>query len=179
MTRALLVSLAFLSAMSLSTADAEIYTWKDAQGTMHFAEDLGKVPPKFRKKARKLDSDDSPSVTTPSSPSVTKKPEAPADPVAPSVAGKGEAVGGERFAGRTYDQWKKDLADREAAMTDIRKRIDEIVPQVQSPALKRGEQEKLISEHRALVKQFNEMKGQYNQQVEIARKAGLRVDIQQ
>jgi Domain of unknown function (DUF4124) len=31
---------------------AETYTWKDDQGTVNFADDLGKVPKKYRKKAR-------------------------------------------------------------------------------------------------------------------------------
>jgi hypothetical protein len=34
------------------TAMAETYQWTDEHGTVHFAEDLGKVPKKFRKKAR-------------------------------------------------------------------------------------------------------------------------------
>ena len=34
------------------TAFAETYTWKDDQGTVNFADDLGKVPKKYRKKAR-------------------------------------------------------------------------------------------------------------------------------
>ncbi len=29
---------------------AETYTWKDDQGTVNFADDLGKVPKKYRKK---------------------------------------------------------------------------------------------------------------------------------
>ena len=31
---------------------AETYTWKDDQGTVNFADDLGKVPKKYRKKAK-------------------------------------------------------------------------------------------------------------------------------
>jgi uncharacterized protein DUF4124 len=33
-------------------AFAETYTWEDDQGTINFTEDLGKVPKKYRKKAR-------------------------------------------------------------------------------------------------------------------------------
>ena len=31
---------------------AETYVWEDEQGTVNFAEDLGKVPKNYRKKAR-------------------------------------------------------------------------------------------------------------------------------
>jgi hypothetical protein len=34
------------------TAMADTYEWTDEGGTLHFAEDLGKVPKKFRKKAK-------------------------------------------------------------------------------------------------------------------------------
>lgn len=36
------------------TAAAETYQWTDERGTLNFAEDLGKVPKKYRKKAKRL-----------------------------------------------------------------------------------------------------------------------------
>lgn len=36
------------------TAAAETYQWTDERGTVNFAEDLGKVPKKYRKKAKRL-----------------------------------------------------------------------------------------------------------------------------
>ena len=42
------IILVFFAAFAL----AETYTWTDDQGTVNFADDLGKVPKKYRKKAR-------------------------------------------------------------------------------------------------------------------------------
>ncbi|MBU5636515.1 DUF4124 domain-containing protein [Geomonas sp. Red69] len=36
------------------TAAAETYQWTDERGTVNFADDLGQVPKKYRKKARRL-----------------------------------------------------------------------------------------------------------------------------
>lgn len=40
------------------TALAETYEWVDERGTVNFAEDLGKVPKKYRKKAKRLGGDE-------------------------------------------------------------------------------------------------------------------------
>lgn len=45
------------------SAAAETYQWTDERGTVNFADDLGKVPKKFHKKAKRLGGDDGPSVT--------------------------------------------------------------------------------------------------------------------
>ena len=41
-------------------AFAETYVWEDAQGVLNFAEDLGKVPKQYRKKARVLGEEEPP-----------------------------------------------------------------------------------------------------------------------
>ena len=40
-----------LSLLGADSAAAEIYKWKDAQGRLHFAQDLSRVPPKYRRQA--------------------------------------------------------------------------------------------------------------------------------
>ncbi|WP_224982675.1 DUF4124 domain-containing protein [Geomonas agri] len=40
------------------TALAETYQWTDERGTVNFADDLGQVPKKYRKKARRLGQED-------------------------------------------------------------------------------------------------------------------------
>ncbi|UPU34438.1 DUF4124 domain-containing protein [Geomonas paludis] len=40
------------------TAAAETYQWTDERGTVNFADDLGQVPKKYRKKARRLGQED-------------------------------------------------------------------------------------------------------------------------
>lgn len=55
-------TLMLLLTMTLFTipALAETYIWEDAQGTVNFAEDLGKVPKKYRKKARVVGEEEAP-----------------------------------------------------------------------------------------------------------------------
>lgn len=171
----LTMAVLFMFAASVSAASAETYSWTDAQGTMHFAEDLGAVPAKLRKKVKRLGGDE------PAAPAAAVKTETQmSSPKSPSgaAAGKGEPQTAETYAGKTYDQWKAELAVREDAMSSVRKRIDEIVALVKNPTRK-VEQQKLIDEHTALVKQFKEMRSDYDRQVEAVRKAGLQVNIQQ
>ena len=47
------------------SAVAEMYEWTDAQGTVNFTEDLGKVPKKYRKKAKRLGSEEPPAESAP------------------------------------------------------------------------------------------------------------------
>jgi Domain of unknown function (DUF4124) len=166
----------FLIAFYLSDSYAETYTWTDEQGTVHFTEDLEKVPKKIRNKARILENIEPAQIEKPvvSAPSAT-------DPdvtlqTAPSNE-DGKYSPAEIYAGKTFNQWEKDLNDREAAMKAVRKHIVEIVNLLSSPTTKGAEQEKLLAEHTSLLEQFNGMKTQYNQQVEIARKAGININI--
>lgn len=175
MTRYYLPIIAFVAVVANSTAGAEIYSWPDEQGTLHFTEDLGKVPQKFRNKARGADE------TEPvMEEKATSAPSAKASETLPQavVAPAGDVDDGS-YAGKTYDQWQKELAERETAMTAVRKRIDELAEQAKAPAISWDEQKKLLLEHKSLRAQFKEMKAEYFKQVEIARKAGLTVNIEQ
>ena len=173
MTRTVAIVIGCAAAACVATADAETYTWTDAQGTVHFTEDLGTVPAKLRKKVRKL-GDDEP-VAAPVVKQEVKQTSVKGG--AAATVGKGEPQAVETFAGKTYDQWKVELSVREEAMAAVRKRIDEIVATVKNPTRK-IEQQQLIDEHAALVKQFKEMREDYDRQVETMRKAGLQVNLQ-
>lgn len=179
MMRSTLV-LFFLFAIPPSLASAETYTWTDGVGTVHFTEDLGTVPRKIRKNVRRLDDvESSPAAKSDSLAPGAKLPDTLKHAAPLAAAGKDGFSPMETYAGKTYDQWQKEFSDQEAAMTMVRKRIDEIVALVKSPATRREDQQRLISEHNSLVSRFKEMKDKYNQQVESARKAGLQVNIQQ
>jgi Domain of unknown function (DUF4124) len=171
----------FLLAFSLSDSYAETYTWTDKQGTVHFTEDLGQVPKNIRKTVRKSEDIEPPPVEDQTSPaparSTTDKDAKDAAQQAAPVDKARNPEPAEIYAGKTYTQWEKDLRDREAAMTVIRNRLVEIVDLTSKPT--RGdEREKLLAEHTTLLAQFQDLKAQYYQQVEIARKAGLKINIQ-
>jgi uncharacterized protein DUF4124 len=165
---------AVILAVSFSIAHAETYTWTDEQGTIHFTEDPGRVPEKIRKTLRREETNSAPEEESTSEVPSAKAPEATLQAV-PSGNDGDDGV----YAGKTYDQWQKELAEREGAMTAIRKRIDEIAVLFRSPATGKDERKKLVAEHNSLSAQFKEMKAQYFEQVEIARKAGLTINIQQ
>jgi len=167
-----------LLAFSLSDAYAETYTWTDDQGTIHFAEDLGQVPAKSRKKARIVEDIESPRDGKPAS-----QPQPAADrgatPQAVPSGRDGKPAPVELYGGKTSSWWENDFRDREAAMTAVRKRIVEITDLLKNQAATKDELDKLVAEYTSLLAQFNEMKAQYHQQVENARKAGFQVTIQQ
>lgn len=52
-------------ALLAAPVHAETYVWEDEQGTMNFAEDLGKVPKQFRKKARLFGAEEAPAAAVP------------------------------------------------------------------------------------------------------------------
>ena len=165
-----------LLALSLSDSYAETYTWTDKQGTAHFTEDLGQVPKNIRKTARKLEDIEPSTAVNQASPARSTTDKDSAQQAAPvDKAHNPEPAG--IYAGKTYNQWEKDLRDREAAMTVVRNRLVEIADRSSKPIM-REEREKLLAEHAPLLAQFQDLKAQYNQQVEIARKAGLEINIQ-
>lgn len=169
MVRFYVASFAFMLAVSVSFAYAETYSWTDEHGTIHFTEDLGKVPQKFRGRV-KVESETGSSQEEKSATKATDK----APPVAPS-----DGNGNNGTFGKKYDQVQKGLADREVAMTALRKRIDEIAARLNGYSGSWDEQKKLLQEHKSLRDQLKEMKAEYLQQVEIARKAGFKVNIEE
>lgn len=157
---------------------AETYSWIDESGTYNFTEDYSRVPKKYRSKADKRDDagaapETKTAVSPPPGPSA-----APPAAAKNTVAGKPESAGGS-FGGKSYEQWKQELSEREAAMLVIRKRVDEIDALLgRSPSDTRQTQG-LLAERNRSVEQFTEMRRQYDQQVEQARKAGIPVNIVQ
>lgn len=168
-------SLLLLSLFSFSSAYAETFTWTDGQGTIHFTEDLGKVPERIRNKAKRVEGTESAPEETPALKEDSAKPPDATSQAVPSGGNVDDGI----YAGKTYDQWQKDLTERETAMVAVRKRIDEIAVLLKEPVINWDEQKKLMLEHNSLRAQLKEMKAGYYQQVEIARKAGLQVKIQE
>ena len=169
MIRSNMIIFVAILAVSISPAFAGTYSWTDEQGTIHFTEDPGRVPEKFRNKALRGEEQES---------APKEKPAMIPDAASRAIHSDGDAGSG-IYAGKTYDEWQKDLADRETAMFAVRKRIDEVAALLNKFSGSWDEQKKLLLEHNSLSTQLKEMKAQYFQQVEIARKAGLKIDIQQ
>lgn len=106
------------------TALAATYQWTDERGTVNFAEDLGKVPKKYRKKARLLDDAGGgvPQVTE----TTTELPKAKGDdePKAKkSFGGKDESAWRREFAGANYNirQSESEIAALKGRLSDTSK----------------------------------------------------------
>ena len=74
----ILMGLTFLS-FSLAFGQ-EVYRWVDEQGTVHFTDDLGQVPEKYRDKVQKKRPPKEPPITQPTPPQFTP-PQPPAPPM--------------------------------------------------------------------------------------------------
>src|ERR1700694_1308176 len=97
---------------------AETYVWEDDQGTVNFAEDLGRVPKKFRKKARIVGEEEPPPA------GATEGKEKPFLPQKESVSvAKPEKKGG--YGGKNADAWKSEFAGVNADLKATEKRLVE------------------------------------------------------
>jgi hypothetical protein len=164
--------LAVMLAGGITAAYAATYTWTDEQGTVHFSEDPGSVPAKLRNKVRILEEYE-PAASTAVSPDKAVDREQQGVPRA--AGDKAESMDG----GKSLEQWKKELVALETAMYAVSKRIDDVAAALKSYGSQMYRQENLLTEYNALLAQFKGMQTEYYQQVEIARKAGLKINIQQ
>lgn len=158
---------------------AETYTWVDENGTYNFTEDYARVPKKYRKSVGKRgDMAAEPAKKEPVAPESAPQ-LLPGQGPKNRASEKQEAAGG-TFGGKSLDQWKQELGELEAAMQVINRRVDELDAELkllQGKPSNREQARALVAERNSLVTQFNELRKQYNQQVENARKAGITVNL--
>ena len=104
------------------SAAAETYQWTDERGTVNFAEDLGKVPKKYRKKAKLLGSDDA----EPAAPAVVTAPES-AGPKGGEIQKGKQVYGGKDEAAwrREFLQASSNLQNAETEVLALKRRLDD------------------------------------------------------
>jgi hypothetical protein len=100
----ILMGLTFLS-FSLAFGQ-EVYRWVDEQGTVHFTDDLGQVPEKYRDKIQKKEPPKEPPITQPIPPQPT-----PPQPLAPPTGMEVEKESGatprqKDILGRGEEWWR-------------------------------------------------------------------------
>jgi hypothetical protein len=100
----ILMGLTFLS-FSLAFGQ-EVYRWVDEQGTVHFTDDLGQVPEKYRDKIQKKEPPKEPPITQPIPPQP-----APSQPLAPPTGmgidkGSGATPRQKDILGRGEEWWR-------------------------------------------------------------------------
>jgi hypothetical protein len=105
----ILTGLTFLS-FSLAFGQ-EVYRWVDEQGTVHFTDDLGQVPEKYRDKIQKKEPPKEPPITQPIPPQPTPPQPAPSQPLAPPTGmgvdkGSGATPRQKDILGRGEEWWR-------------------------------------------------------------------------
>lgn len=165
-----LIVFILLAVVTASTVGADTYSWTDDQGTIHFSEDRGAVPQKYRKKARKV------AAESPEEEKTIPAAAAKAPAVVPPATGRADqSAAADIYGGKTFAQWEKSLREREEAMAAVRQEIDTIDGQLRQGALSTSP---LWDKRNDLAARFKEMKSEYQQLVESARKAGLQINIE-
>jgi hypothetical protein len=91
---------------SVISAGQEVYRWVDEQGTVHFTDDLGQVPEKYRDKIQKKEPPKEPPITQPAPPQPT-----PPQPLAPPTGMEVEKESGatprqKDILGRGEEWWR-------------------------------------------------------------------------
>lgn len=162
-------------------AEAATYSWTDASGTMHFTDDPGAVPKKFRKKARQVDGDAPAPAASPSTRAATEKQNIPAaarqtQPEAvPPAAPPAAAGAATRYGDRTAGEWQ-------AEFRSMRKRLKEIEQQFEQARaeggdgktiLRREKIEELNARNKKLNEEYEAVRLRFNQLAEQANKVGL------
>ena len=156
-----------------SVSFAEIYSWTDKAGTIHFTEDISTVPAKLRNTVRKVSENEQPRSDTRTNAASGAQSDA-------SAAGATAVQSpGDTYDGKSYEQWQQELAESEAALIVVRRRIDEIAGQLKTARANSEEQKSLFAEYNPLLEKFKVLKNEYYQLVAAARKAGLTVNIQE
>lgn len=103
------------------TAAAETYQWIDERGTANFAEDLGKVPKKYRKKAKRLGAEEE---TAPAATGSAADPQT-ARPKGEPARAENRPIGGKDEAGwrREFLQANSNLQSAETELSTLRGRL--------------------------------------------------------
>ncbi|WP_298439179.1 DUF4124 domain-containing protein [Geobacter sp.] len=172
MARSLFAALLLLLAVP---AFADIYKWVDERGTVNFAEDLGKVPPKYRKKVVVIREGE------PTSPEVTetiidqgKERKATGE----AEAGKTQAAKPQKkkavYGGKDEDAWKAEFARLRGQIKSDESEIAERRAKIANPVnMSRGEYLGLQLDVKRLEERLADFRGKLDALTESARKAGV------
>lgn len=162
------------------TAVAEIYSWTDASGTVHFTEDLSQVPKPYRKKLTVRDDSLQPVATesVASAPAVKQQASKPATAAAGAAAAPGPAVEktvDNLYGGKSAAAWQAEFKEKRAALQTVDDQIKQLQADMQmtknvTSADKIAE---LNARRAALSRQYEAAAASLNQLVEQANQAGL------
>lgn len=102
------------------SALAETYEWTDERGTVNFAEDLGKVPKKYRKKAKRLGSEEPP-------PAESSAPAAAPETAKPKGGEEKGAISNEKnktYGGKDEVAWRREFQQANSRLQSAQTELD-------------------------------------------------------
>ncbi|SKA14895.1 protein of unknown function [Trichlorobacter thiogenes] len=159
------------------TAGAASYSWTDPAGTMHFTDDLGAVPAKYRAKAlRQAADEESPPDAQPVAvKNDSKTAAAPAGATLQAGSAQGTVTPSTKFGDRSAAAWQQQFQALRAQLKTIEQQMEQL-------KLDGGDGKKLLgrekiaelnSRSRQLNQEYDNIRVQLNQLVEQANKVGL------
>lgn len=167
---------------------AEIYSWTDAAGTVHFTEDIGSIPKKYRAQAvRKAAGEKSLPIPQPAGEAVVSKPPLPAA-AAPGAASGPQAAPTDTpagpatsFGGRSAAEWQQEFRALRSEMQKLEEGLEEVKRDGGDGKKFLTPQQivELNSRNKKLYGQHEALRLRYNKLVEQANQAGLPAEFAQ
>lgn len=159
------------------TSGAASYSWTDPAGTIHFTDDLGSVPPKYRGKAlRQAAGEETAPFVKPDAEAPKARVPAAAPGTVPQAASGAETMNPSAlFGGRSAAEWQtqfRQLRVELAAIEQKREALKQESGDGKKP-FSRQQITDLNTRNRQLYDEYEAARLRFNQLVEQANKAGL------
>jgi len=151
---------------------AATYSWTDVHGTMHFTDDIGTVPKKYRAKALLRADNDTPTAPVPTAPTTagTKQ-----ESGAPPAVANGAVSPATRFGDRTAAQWQAEIRGLRTKLKGIEQQQEQLREEGGNGKilLTRQKIDEINSRSKQLYNEYEATRLRLNQLVEQANKVGL------
>lgn len=155
-------------------AGAETYSWTDRSGTMHFTDNLGAVPAKYRRQALLRATGDDPGGAD-TQPVDQVAPDKERKVAAPVVHGGAGAPPTARYGNRAATEWQAQFRGLRAELAEIQKKQTELRQEAGDgkKLLNRKQIDELNARNRQLNEQYEAVRQRFNALAEQANQVGL------
>lgn len=163
------------------TAGAASYSWTDPAGTVHFTDDIGSVPAKYRAKAlRQAAGEDTvpdaqPAAVKNGAKASTGSAAVPAGPDAQTGSAQGAVTPSTRFGNRTAAEWQQQFQALRGQLKTIEQGMEQLKQEGGDGKRMLGREKiaEINARSRQLNQEYDKVRLQINQLVEDANKVGL------
>jgi hypothetical protein len=180
--RILLASTLVLALLVAVDASCAVYMWEDEQGVTAFTEDYGKIPKKYRNKAKKVepdqpdDSEAAPVVDTQGTKAVVESPvnlKGGSGATTPAKAEKKQL-----FGGKEESYWFNEFGKLKADLRSYKDQLDAITARLNnSSQMSRAEYKSLENTRKLLEEQEGAARRRFESLTDQANKAGVPQDL--